>query len=110
MTKREISNLKQLAKKILPKDLRVKIYRIKDRDEKKKLYKHAIKSNLDIRMHRVDMDLKKHKEKHDVFHLIAKANLLNLKIKYFVIEHDKKDLKKILKELKKVEKELEEFN
>jgi len=109
MTKREISNLKQLAKSVLPKELRRKIYRVKDRGEKINLYKHAISSNLDVRLHRVDMDLKKHGKKHDVFHLLTKANLLNIKIKYFIIDHDKKELKKILKELKSIEKELGEF-
>jgi hypothetical protein len=54
--------------------------------------------------------MKKYSERHDVFHLIAKSNLLNMKIKYFYISHDKKDLKKVLSLLKSIEKELSKIS
>lgn len=106
MVKKELSHLKSLAKKIIPKEVFKKIGKVKDKVEKINLYKHSIKSNLDIRMHNLEKEMKKHSKEHDVFHLIAKANLLNMKIKYFYISHEKRDLKKIMKILKEIEKEI----
>lgn len=106
MVRRELSHLKSLAKKIVPSESFKRIKKIKDKSERIHLYKTSIKSNLEMRMHSLEKELKKKSQKHDVFHLIAKANLLNLKIKYFYITHNKRDLKKILKILKEVEKEI----
>jgi predicted RNA-binding protein len=106
MVRKELKHVKSLAKHVVPQDILKRIRRIKDRVERIDLYKHSIKSNLEMRMHNLEKEIKKKGKEHDVFHLIAKANLLNLKIKYFYISHDKKDLKKVVKTLKEIEKEL----
>lgn len=109
MVKREVSHLRSLARRVVSKETFRKIGRISDRIEKIDLYKYSIKSNLDMRIHNLEKEMKKHSKEHDIFHLIAKANLLNMKIKYFYISHDKKDLKRIIKILKEIEKEISRF-
>lgn len=106
MVKRELRNLKSLAKRVVPRDIIKKIGRVSEEVDRIDLYKHSIKSNLDMRMHNLEKEMKKNVNKHDIFHLIAKANLLNMKIKYFYISHDRKDLKKVMKIIKEIEKEL----
>ncbi|MDA3836623.1 MAG: hypothetical protein PF542_03295 [Nanoarchaeota archaeon] len=106
MVKRELRDLKTVAKLIVPRETRRNIRRIKGDLERMDLYKHSIKSNLEMRIHNIEKEMNKQGKKHDVFHLMAKAKLVNLKIKYFYITHDKKDLKELLKILKDVEGEL----
>ena len=55
------------------------------------------------------MTIKEKEKRHDVFHFITKTNLLNLKIKYFIVSHDKRDLKKIKKEIKEVDSGLKKL-
>lgn len=106
MVKREVAHLKSLARRVVSREIFRKIGKVKDRIERIVLYKHSIKSNLDMRIHNLEKEMKRCSKEHDIFHLIAKANLLNMKIKYFYISHDKKDLKKALSLLREVEKEL----
>ncbi|NCN86650.1 hypothetical protein GW932_02360 [archaeon] len=110
MTKRELRHVKNLAKKLVPKETLKKIKKIKDRNEKIDLYKHSLKSNLELRIHSIEKEIKKHEKKHDVFNLYAKTKLLNLKIQYFYVTHNKKDLKLALKLIKEVEGELKKLS
>lgn len=106
MVRRELRHVRALAKKVISRETLKKIRKVDDKKERIDLYKHSIKSTLDLRMHNLEKEMKKVSDKHDIFHLIAKANLLSMKIKYFYITHNKKDLKKALSFLKSIEKEL----
>ena len=106
MIRGEIFILRGIAKKIVPKKTLKKIKKIKNKAEKIELYKHAIKINLEKRVDSIEEKIKKHEKNHDIFHLFTKAKLLNLKIKYFYITHNKKDLKISLNLLHSIENEL----
>lgn len=101
------SGLKGVAKKVVPRETLKKIKKVSNKHEREELYKHSIKINLERRMSGIEELIKRYEKTHDVFHLFAKSNLLNLKIKYFYVTHNKKDLKIALKILRDVERELE---
>ena len=109
MVKKELNNLVSLSKIILPRKIRKKIKNVKDLHERINLYKHAIKSVLEIEIHNLEMLIKEKGKRYDVFHFITKTNLLNLKIKYFIVSYDKRDFKKIKKEIKEVDSGLKKL-
>jgi len=97
-----------VGKKVVPKEILRKIKKIKDKHEKADVLKHAISSNLDLKLHRLEMDLKDLEKKEvDVFVIFAKANLLKLKIKYFNTTFHKKDFQVIMKLFKEIQKEID---
>lgn len=110
MIKRGGISFRGIAKKVVPKETLKKIRKVSGKIERNELYKHSIKINLERRIENIEELIKKHEKSHDVFHLFAKSKLLNLKIKYFYVTHDKKDLKNALKILHDVEGELEKIN
>lgn len=110
MVKGEFSNLKSIAKRIVPKDLLRKIRKVDNKVERFELYKHAIKIHLERKMAAIEESIERHKKNHDVFSLIARSKLLNLKIKYFYVTHHKKDLKVALGLLGDIEKELSDLS
>jgi predicted site-specific integrase-resolvase len=106
----EFKTFKFFAKKIIPKEILKKIKKIEDKHEKIDTLKHAISSNLDLKLHRIEMDLKDlNKKEVDVFVIFAKANLLKMKIKYFNTTFHKKDFEIIVKLFKEIEQELDEI-
>ena len=104
MTKREVLKLVGISRKILPKTTRKKIFSIKDIDEKIKLYKHSIKTNLEIRLHDFEKGLGGVDKKKDSFHLFAKVNLLKAKIKYFLISYDRDSFKGVYRLIRDIER------
>ena len=106
MVKRELRHHKSIAKKVVSKETLKKIKNVKSRIERIELYKHSVKVSLERRMNSIEDQIKKHEKMHDTFSVFAKSRLLNLKIKYFYITHNKKDLKVVLRLLHQIETEL----
>lgn len=104
--KKKLSHFKKLSKKIVPSETRVKLKKIKDTKDRLNLYEHSIKSNLEMVAYNLEKDLKKIKDNDKRFHLSTKISLLNQRIKYFLIDHNEKDRKYILKQIKLIKKEL----
>jgi hypothetical protein len=103
-----LKSLLFMGKKVVPKKTLKKVKKIKDKHEKKDVLKHAISSNLDLKLHRIEMDLKDLEKKEiDVFVIFAKTNLLKSKIKYFNTTFYKKDFKIIMDLFKNIQKEID---
>lgn len=109
MFNRKIINIKSVAKKIIPEESFVKIGKIKSREERDFLYKYLIRSNLELKMHSLEKEIKFLGKEEDVFNLEIKTKLLNSKIRYFIITYDKRDLRVVLKLFKEIEKEISEL-
>jgi citrate synthase len=93
------------AKQIVPKATRKKIRKLKDYHEKIEAYNHAIMSNFDLRVHRIEVHIKDlDKKEVDMFHLFTKTNLLKSKIKYYYTTYHKEDFDRAIKLLKEIEK------
>jgi len=106
--KERLKSLLFMGKKVVPKDVLKKIKKIKDKHEKIDVLKHAITSNLDLKLHRLEMNLKDLEKKEvDVFVIFAKTNLLKSKIKYFNTTFHKKDFGKIMDLFKEIQKEID---
>ncbi len=102
-----LKTLNFIGKKVVLKSVLKKIKKIEDKHERIDVLKHAISSNLDLKLHRIEMELKDlNKKEVDVFVIFAKANLLKMKIRYFNTTFHKKDFGMILKLFKEIEKEL----
>lgn len=104
--KKKLSHFKKMSKKIIPSKTRSKLKKIKDKEDKLSLYEHSIKSNLEMTIYNLEKKIKKIKDRDKKFHLSTKINLLNQRVKYFLIDHDKKDRRHILKQIKLIKKEL----
>lgn len=106
MKKRGIRHYRSLAKQIVPKKTLRKIKKVKNKEDKLSLYKHSLKSHLDMRQIILQELLERHRMRHDIFEPLVKSKLLNIKIKYFYLTHDKKALKNATKLLKEIEADL----
>ena len=96
-----------MSKKVCSKDAIKKIKKIKDKIEKKEALVHSINSNLEIKIHRIEMDLKDLKKKEvDTFILNTKLDLLKNKFKYFKITLHKSDFQNVFKLFRELQKEL----
>lgn len=105
--KKELKILSSVGKKILDKKKLKKIKKIKDDGERKNLYEHAIKRELELKVMDFRKEVKKlEKEGKEVFFIKVKINLLKLKISYFIVKFSKKDFTKISKLIKRIETDL----
>lgn len=105
--KGEEKNLKYISKKILSKKILKKIKEIKNFNEKNILLKHSIKSYFDLKFKDIESKIKGfEKENKEIFFISIKANLLKFKIKYFIVNYDRKEFIKVQKLVKEIEKEL----
>jgi ribosomal protein S20 len=103
-----LKTLTNSAKKIISKETRRKIKKIKDKNEKIELYNHAIKSALEMKIHTLETIIKDlDKKEVDMFHLFTKTNLLKTKIKYYYTTYHKEDFEKIMKLLNEIEKDID---
>lgn len=109
MVKRELSDLKSIAKGIVQKKTFVKIGKIKDDLEKIQLYKYSIKSAFELILHEFEIEFKKHRKTKDLFHLEIEVSLLKNKINYFYVNYDKKDFKQILLKVKEIKRGIKEL-
>lgn len=103
-----LKSLLFMGKKVVPKETLKKVKKIKDEHERKDVLRHAISSNIDLKLHRIEMDLKDLEKKEvDVFVIFAKTNLLKSKIKYFNTTFHKKDFKVIMNLFEDIQKEID---
>lgn len=77
--------------------------------ERLDLYKYLVKSFLESELQDIEKFLMKNKNKKDLFHISAKANLLKLKIKYYYITHHKDDFYVVQRLLNNIKREVEDF-
>ncbi|HLD55641.1 MAG TPA: hypothetical protein VJB35_05260 [Candidatus Nanoarchaeia archaeon] len=95
------------AKKLIDKAIFVKIKKTKDLDEQIHLLEYSLKVALEKKIYLFRQKIKLFKSKGiDVFFISIKVNLLNLKIKYFNVTHNKRDFKIVIKLIEEVEKEI----
>ena len=105
--KKELKDLRRIAKKVLDKKTYKKAKKAKGSDDEAHALKYIIKSKLDSRHHKLMMQLKKlEQEEKDIFHVYVKSNLLSSKIKWFFTSFYRKELKEIMRLIKDVEKEV----
>lgn len=102
----ETKKLMKVAKSVVPRNTRKKIKKL-PKDEKNHLYEHSIKSNLEMRMHYIDMALRNYNDESDYFLINAKFDLLKSKVRYLFIDFDKKDLNHVVKLVREIEKRLD---
>lgn len=105
--RKELRKLRKFAKKIIPKRTYKKIKKLKNKDEKKEIFEHLIRVNLDHKYKEIKEKIKKLKEgRREIFFVEIKAHLLHSKIQFFKSTLYKEDFKKMIKLFKEVEKEL----
>jgi hypothetical protein len=105
--KRVYADLKNIGKKIIPKNTLKKIKSLKDKDEKIESLKFSIKSNTELKYHDLMHRIVRLKmEKKDTLLVELKMDLLKNKIRYFYINYDKKDFIIVNKLLKNINKEV----
>ncbi len=104
--KKELKRLFYIVERVLDKKNISKIMKVKDLDERKHLFEHAIKKELELRpLHFRNKINKMHKDK-ETFFIRTKINLLKLKISYFVIDFQKKEFIKLVKLIKQIENDI----
>lgn len=105
--KKEVRFLTDVGKKILDKNNYKQIKKVKDLGEKRDLFEHAIKKELEKKVieFREEMNVLKEKGEETLF-IKVKINLLKLKINYFIVGFKKKDFNLVLKLIKKIKRDL----
>ncbi|MGD9276132.1 MAG: hypothetical protein PVJ67_03080 [Candidatus Pacearchaeota archaeon] len=105
--KKELKILSFLARKILDKKKFLKIKGICDFHEKRNLYEHAIKRELELKVMDFRQKIKRlYRMEKEVFFMRVKINLLKYKIYYFFIAPKRERAKKIIKLIKEIEKDI----
>lgn len=99
--KKEKRHLRGFAKKIVSKDTRRKIFRIKDHDDHVDVLKYCIKNTLFNHIEEFEKEL----ENQDV-HFFSIVKLLKSKSDYFLVTFHKKDFKVVMKLLNDAKKHL----
>lgn len=97
--------LKKVSKKILPKEHRKKIKKVKDKNDKYESLNYLISTQLKLMFHELELIVK---QKGFENHLSIKSKLISIpsKIKYFSQNPNNEDFKKILNLFNKIEKEI----
>ena len=104
--KKELKRLYYIVERVLDKKRISKIMKIKDLSERKHLFEHAIKKELELRPIHFRNKIKKMPKNKETFFIAIKINLLKLKIHSFAVDYKKKEFIKLVKLIKKIEKDI----
>jgi hypothetical protein len=103
--KKENKFLKKISKKILHKDHRKKLKKVKDKEEKFESMNYLISAQLKLMLHELEIIVSQKNLEDNMF---IKSRIITLppKIKYFSQKPNNKDFKKILSLFYEIEKEV----
>lgn len=104
--KKELKRLRYIIERVLDKKMISKIMKAEDLGERKVLFEHAIKKELELRPLHFRNKINKMSKNKETFFIKTKISLLKLKIHSFTIDFKKKEFIKLVKLIKQIEKDI----